>query len=98
MSWRSSTMARTSASGGSWSASGRPWMPRWLAVSRRDRRRTTRSRPCPGSDREGSALLGRPKVDGQGEDPPLDPGGGIADHGEVHEVDLGLLHELAPLG
>jgi hypothetical protein len=38
------------------------------------------------------------EVDPQHEEPLLDGPGGVADHGEVLEVDLGPLHELPPGG
>jgi len=44
-----------------------------------------------------SGRLGRPEIDPQGEDPVVDVGLGIAEHGEVHKVDLGLLLETLPI-
>ncbi len=38
------------------------------------------------------------EVDPEGEDPVVDDGLGVTDHGEVHEVDLGLLLESLAVG
>ena len=40
----------------------------------------------------------RTKVDSKGEDPVVDRRGGVAEHGEVEEVELGLLDELLAFG
>jgi hypothetical protein len=48
----------------------------------------------------GSAARRRvgPQIDPEGEDPVLDAGLGVAEHGEVHEVGLSLLFEPLAIG
>jgi hypothetical protein len=53
-----------------------------------------------GSGGSGSVSVGRrgAEVDPEGEDPVLDGGLSVPDHGEVHEVGLGLLFEPLAVG